>query len=399
MSTIPHSRTGAWFLSTLAAVVRPRAALLATLVGVTAACDTADTAESLTEPVAFAAATAGRGSARGVYTMTNDASNNEILVFPRNADGTIGTPTAVPTGGAGSGGGLGSQGAVVLSDDNRWLLAVNAGSNELSVFEVRRAQITLTDRIDSGGEMPVSVAIYGNFVYVVNAGTPNNVTAFRLNLRGGLTPIPFSTRPLSAPSTAPAQVSVTNNGRRLVVTEKATNLITTYRIDPATGRPGSPHFVESEGQTPFGFAFDRRGRMHVSEAFGGAPGGSALSSYARLTFTPISSSVGSGEQAACWVVISDQRPLAFVTNTGSGSISTYRIASDGSVSLLHAVAASTGAGSGPIDMALSDDGQFLFVLAPGNGTVRPYAINADGTLTGLGPISGVPGTAFGLAAF
>jgi 6-phosphogluconolactonase len=99
------------------------------------------------------------------------------------------------------------------------------------------------------------------------------------------------------------------------------------------------------------------------------------------------------------VLLTKDGGQAFVTNTASGTVSSYAVANDGSVALRHAVAASTGAGSRPIDMALSRNGRFMFVLAPGNGTVRPYLINHDGTLTGLGPIPGLPSTAFGLAAF
>jgi 6-phosphogluconolactonase (cycloisomerase 2 family) len=397
MTTTSHNTTSPFF-SALAAAIKPRTALLAALVAVTAACDQP---ESLTGPAPGRAANLAGGAQAvvgAVYTTTNAASSNELLVLPRYADGTIGSPTAVPTGGDGIGGGLGSQGAVVLSENGRWLLAVNAGSNDVSVFSAHHERVTLSDRIDSGGDMPVSVAVSGNLIYVLNAGGVNNVTGFRLSPGGQLTAIPGSTRPLSAASTGPAQLSFTNDGRTLVVTEKATNLITTYPVDHQSGLLGSASFIASEGATPFGFAFDRQGRLFVSEAFGGAPGASALSSYARGSFATISASVGSGEQAACWVVVTKDGRHAFTTNTASGSVSSYAIAHDGSVTLSNAVAASTGAGSTPIDMALSRDGRFVYVLAPGNGTVRPYIINADGTLTGIGPVSGAPSTAYGLAA-
>lgn len=384
------------FTRALVAVAKPRMAMLVAFVGLAAACDGVESAA----PEFDQAASFGSGSAvtGAVYTMTNAMGNNEVLVFPRFANGMVGDPTAVATGGAGNGGGLGSQGAVILSDNGRWLLAVNAGSSELSVFAAHHERVTLSDRVASGGQMPVSVAIHGRLVYVLNAGVPNNVTGFWLSNDGVLSPVPGSSRALSAAATGPAQVSFTNDGRTLVVTEKATNLITTYPVDSTTGLLGVASFITSEGQTPFGFAFDRQGRLLVSEAFGGAAGASALSSYARDSFSPISSSIGSGESAACWVVTTKDGRLAFVTNTASGSVSSYGIANNGSLSLLHAVAASTGAGSGPIDMALSGNGRFLYVLATGNGTVRPYSINADGTLTGLGPVPGLPATAFGLAA-
>ena len=45
-----------------------------------------------------------------------------IAVYNRAADGALTLSGMVPTGGAGTGGGLGNQGGVILSRDGRWLL-------------------------------------------------------------------------------------------------------------------------------------------------------------------------------------------------------------------------------------------------------------------------------------
>src|SRR5438034_1284028 len=71
-----------------------------------------------------------------VYTLTNDAAGNRVVAFDQASDGTLTLEGSYATGGLGSGNGLGSQGAVVLSQGNKWLFAVNAGSNEISVFSV-----------------------------------------------------------------------------------------------------------------------------------------------------------------------------------------------------------------------------------------------------------------------
>lgn len=341
------------------------------------------------------------GGANGaVYTSTNAAADNEVLVFPRAQDGTLSAPTAFSTGGTGAGSGLGSQDAVVLSHNTRWLLVVNAGSNDVSVFRADNRSLVLTDVEPSGGEFPVSIAMRGNLVYVLNGGGTNNVSGFELTPKGDLVPIRNSTRTLSAPSTGPAQVSFSPNGRTLVVTEKATNLITTFLLD--RGRLGLKTSTPSSTATPFGFAFDLRGHLIVSEAVGGAPGASALSSYALAgngVVGQISPSIATTQTAACWVLLANEGRLAYTTNTGSGTVSAFDVAHDGTLSLRHAVAANTGAGSTPIDMAISRNQRFVYVLAPGaGGTVRPYAIAADGQLTGLGPVSGIPATAYGLAA-
>jgi 6-phosphogluconolactonase (cycloisomerase 2 family) len=343
----------------------------------------------------------GANSIGAVYTSTNASSANEVLVYPRAADGTLSAPTAIATGGAGAGAGLGSQGAVVLSGNARWLLVVNAGSNDVSVFRADNRSLTLTDVEPSGGEFPVSLTIRGRLVYVLNAGSINNVTGFLLRADGDLVPLAGSTRPLSAASVGPAQVEFTPDGRGLVITEKATNLITTFSVE-RNGQLGRMTSTPSATPTPFGFAFDLRGNLIVSEAAGGAAGASDLSSYAVMrtgSLGAISPSVATTQSAACWVLIAQDGRLAFTTNTASGSVSAFAIGQDGSLSLLHAVAANTGAGSAPIDMARSRNGRFVYVLAPGaGGTVRPYSIEPDGQLTGLGPVGGVPATAFGLAA-
>ena len=131
-----------------------------------------------------------RGASGAVYAMTNATDDNQVVVFGRNGAGLLSLVGAVSTLGAGSGGGLdplASQGSLVLSADNRWLLAVNAGSHEISVFRVKRDGLDLADKVDSGGEFPVSIAVSHNLVYVLNAGGAPNITGFYLGRHGRLT--------------------------------------------------------------------------------------------------------------------------------------------------------------------------------------------------------------------
>lgn len=342
-------------------------------------------------------------SAGAVFTMSNSSTGNAVLVFQRAADGSL-TPTgSVPTGGLGTGTGLGNQGAVVLSDDRRWLFVVNPGSNDVSVFGLKNNRLRLADRVASGGERPVSATSDRGILYVLNGGGVNNITGFTLSRSGKLAPIPGSTQPLSAASTAPAQISFNPEGEVLVVTEKATNNITTYKVDD-DGRAGAPIVQSSLGATPFGFAFDRHGRLFVSEAAGGAPDAGSVSSY-RLSddglLAAISPIVGTTETAACWVVVSRNGRFAYTTNAGSGSVSGYRIARDGALTLRDADGRTgdTGAGSAPIDMSLTRNGRFLYTLNSGNGTVSAFGISRDGALSPIPGVSGVPAGTNGLAAF
>ena len=340
--------------------------------------------------------------AGAVYTMTNASTGNSVLLFNRAADGTLTAAGSFPTGGAGTGRGLGNQSALVLSEDQRWLFAVNAGSNEISVFSVKRSGLELMDKVPSGGTRPVSLSVDQNLLYVLNAGGTDNITGFTVGRRGKLSPLPGSTRPLSGTGTAPAQVQFNPKGNVLVVTEKATNLIDTYIVGD-DGLANGPIAQASAGVTPFGFAFDRRGRMYVSDAAGGAPGASSVSSYrvpSSGNLQAISPATATTETAACWVVISNDGRFAYTTNTGSGSISGYRVAKDGSLTLRDADGRTgdTGAGSAPLDMSLSRNGRYLYTLNSGNGTIGAFRVGSDGELAAFAGVSGLPAGANGMAA-
>ena len=347
-------------------------------------------------------ASASSASPGAVYTLTNASAGNAVAVFNRSPHGDLTPAGTVATGGLGTGAGLGSQGAVVLSANGRWLFAVNAGSDDISVLEVYNGgvELALVDREPSGGDLPISVTSHGNLLYVLNAGTPNNITGFRVGKDGTLSPIPGSTRALSGASVGPAQVSFDPVGDVLVVTEKATNKIDAFPVG-LDGVPGQAVVHDSAGMTPFGFAFDNLGRVFVSEAFGGAANASALSSYTLLAngaLGTVSASVPTHQTAACWTAVSGR--YAYTTNAGSGSVSGYRIAPDGSVTLLDADGRTgeTGAGSSPIDAGLSANGRFLYVLTAASHQIVPFEMHADGSLTAMGAVTGlVPGTV-GLAA-
>jgi 6-phosphogluconolactonase len=193
-----------------------------------------------------------------VYVQTNDAAGNEVIAFSRSEDGALAPLGRYSTGGRGTGSPhLASAGSVVLSDDGRWLLVVNAGSDELSVFAVQPDGLRLADRAGSGGSKPTSVAVSGALVYVLNNGTPN-ISGFHL-ADGKLTALPGSTWPLSSADADPAQVSFTADGRVLIATERGTNAISSYLIDEQ-GYAQGPTTIKSSGQTPMASASRRTGR-------------------------------------------------------------------------------------------------------------------------------------------
>ncbi len=338
-----------------------------------------------------------RGGRRAVYTMTNDSAANSVNVFRRLAGGKLSLAGTFATGGKGSGGGLGSQGSLVLHESHSWLLAVNAGSDDISVFHLSDSGITLSSRTLSGGHMPISVTISGRIVYVLNANAPSNIAGFTLEDDGSLTPIPNSIRLLSTASAGPAQVQFSPDGDQIMVTEKATNLIDVFPIGP-DGIPDAILTTPSHGLTPFGFAFGKRNRVFVSEAFGGAANASAASSY-NLDDSDmlqlISGSVPTNQTAACWLVVDPSGRFAYTTNTGSRTVSLFRIGKGGTLTLI-STAGSTPAG-GPIDAAFSGGGRFLHVLTANAATIVTFRVQRDGALM-LVSTTAAPAKAAGLAA-
>lgn len=374
---------------------------------------------ALALPAPGAAAQPGGAPVGAVYAMTDAADGNEIAIYDRAADGALTLRGYAATGGLGIGDqtepvdALGSQSPLVLSADHRWLLAVNAGSDQISVFRVGHDGLSLTDVVPSGGFFPASLALHGDLLYVLNAGGEGNVTGFRLGNDGTLTAIPGSTRALQVGGdnppfflVSPAQIGFDPKGRALVLTIKGTDEIRVFPIG-AAGRPAAqPVLNASNGSTPFGFAFDSRGRLHVAEPFGsgtvGQPGASAVTSYELAddgTLHVISGSVDNFQTASCWLVVRGR--FLYVTNNGSDTVSGYRIAPDGTLSLLTLGGVSAATGSHPVDLAASNDGRFLYAVNAGAGTVSGFRLDPfDGSLTSLGTVPGLPADAgaVGIAA-
>src|SRR5947208_9103939 len=214
-----------------------------------------------------------------VYVLTNQVQN-AVAVFSRTTDGHLTAAGQFPTGGAGDPVAippdppvdpLASQGALVFGPGNQFLFAVNAGSNEVSVFRVGRSRLDLLDVVDSGGVRPISLTVYENLLYVLNEGGTPNITGFTVGEDGTPTPLAGSTQPLiGGTGDDPAEVSFNTDGTLLIVTEKLGNRLDTYIVDQ-NGLPSAPIANASSGMTPFGFNFNNDDFLVVSEAFGGVP--------------------------------------------------------------------------------------------------------------------------------
>ena len=244
--------------------------------------------------------------------------------------------------------------------------------------------------------MPTSIAVRDGLAVVLNAGVPNSITAFHLRPQGRLERLPGFTRPLSAASASPAQVAFSDDGGSLLVTERATNMISVFTLE-RHGIEG-PFLTPSAGPTPFGFAVGPRNTVFVSEA--GAGGGASTYRLRRNgDLDAISSNVMTGQRAACWAVLTPDGRFGYVTNAGTGNISGFAIAADGSARLLDDDGITAATGGNPTDMAMSRDGRYLYARVGNLTAIAVFRIGNNGRLVPLPALAGTPAGLAGLAGF
>ncbi|NND35008.1 MAG: beta-propeller fold lactonase family protein [Saprospiraceae bacterium] len=338
------------------------------------------------------------GNQSSVYSISNEVSANRVLVYNRNSDGTLTEAGSYHTGGTGTGGGLGNQGALALSDSRIFLFAVNPGSNEISFFYIRgNGSLLLLDKIDSGGEGPVSITFHRGLIYVLNSGGTGNIAGFAVNRHGKLFELSDSRKDLSSEMAGAAQISFNGSGKALVVTEKATNTITSYPVN-ALGRPGMMQTFPSAGMTPFGFSFGRGNTFFVSEAAGGADNASTVSSYFVNNWGKVSLLDGpfaTNASAACWVATTKDGLNLFVTNTASNDVSSLTASKMGELDFGND-GNTTASDMGPIDAAVDHQSKYLYVLCGGDDSIVSYEIGDDGMLTQIDTDAGLSDGASGL---
>ncbi len=324
-----------------------------------------------------------QGASHAVFALTNNPSGNQVAAYHRAGDGTLSPAGTYATGGLGGvlGGAvvdkLASQGALTYDRQARLLFAVNAGSDSVSVFSVVGDRLTLRQVVGSGGSFPVSVAVHGRLAAVLDGGGSGAVQLYRVEDRR-LRPVASESlglNPVSGPTqflNTPGQVGFTPSGRQLVVTTKLNGnnidvigLREDGRLAPLVANPAA-------NPVPFGFVFDRAGRLVDGEA-----GTSAVTTYriaADSRITPISSATDN-QKALCWITNAGR--YQFVANAASNSVSGYSISPTGTPR----VVSQTPTEAGPIDLAASKDGSYLYVEAGGTGTIDAYAVARDGSLS------------------
>ena len=344
-----------------------------------------------------------RGTRRpgAVYTLTNAADGNAVIALRRATDGSLTPIGSYATGGKGVGGTIDplvSQYSVILDEDHRSLFAVDAGSDRITSFHINAGGgLVRIGSISSRGVRPISLAVRGHLLYVLNTGD-NTLSGFFVIGNAFLLPLPHSTRALADGADGAAAIRFTRDGRHLVVSERVSNRLEVFPVQ-FDGRLGAPVVSPASGGASFGFDITRRNQLVVSETQG------SLTSYAMSrtgALTPITASISTGGAAACWVTITDNGRFAYTTNAGSNFVAGFALDNAGHLTALDpgGKTGDVGAGGSPIDLDQVQS-RFLYTLEAGRGTIGAFAIDRDGSLTALAdtPVGAAASGLQGIAAY
>ncbi|HZV05680.1 MAG TPA: beta-propeller fold lactonase family protein [Gemmataceae bacterium] len=378
-----------------------------------------------------------------VYTESNNpaAGQNAVLAFHQNSDGTLSEIGSFNTGGTGQinipkviGPDDSSQ-EVVATPDGRFLFAVNQGSNSVSAFRIDpNGGLDLIGTFDSGGVQPDSIGLAGDKLYVSNRGdsavghpgtVAPNITGFRIDHGGSLTPIAGSTVTFPV-DTSPSQNLITPNGKLLFAdifavpgsTAPEGNTLAPFQIEGDGSLELAPGGNVGAPVTPpllLGAAFNPNqpiiyaGLTAVNEV-----GVFTYDKSGQLTFVGDVPVQGAGP---CWIAVSPDGQFLYTGDTGTDSVGVFSLADP-----LHPVQiqelklagpyAPPGSPSGTLQtnvfqIALSPDGHTLYAISQNTSPDGSFAdgnqlhilsVAADGTLSEpTGPVllstAGVPGDA------
>ncbi len=395
-------------------------------------------------------------AAGGVFVMSNILDENTIVAYNRADDGTLSLVGEYATGGLG-GDFDGPEGldplisaySLINTPDNEYLMAVNAGSNTISVMQINDdMSLELVDTESTRGVGPNSLAMNGNTIYVTNIdadgefeGEPDqegSIYGYTFE-NGDLTSIPGSLRELD---NRPAAVRFSSDGAHLVITSINAgsaalasgndDSVVVYGIDengvptaaPTDGTTSTPRGNAEGRNLPSAIGFEMVDRSNgtfaiVTEArefrsegqppiFPGLQTGSVsvyqLGDDGSLTGTQLDLLAGQtptvGQRTACWIVVSPDGEYFWVSNALDASISSYRFTDDtGNVELIEVIAAAGNQPTSPdpavaftttdgwVDLDITDDGNYIYQLFGLAGAVGVYAVDG-GNLTLVETVTG-----------
>ena len=272
-----------------------------------------------------------RGAGHVVFVQTDNPSGNAVVAYDRADDGTLTQTRTYPTGGDGgvlTGSvvdHLASQASLTYDDEHALLFALNAGSNSVSVFSVNGDRLTLRQVVPSYGQFPVSVAVHGNLVYVLNARAGGSVQGFGifgehlfpLGSNRALRPRrgrDSGVREHTGAGRCSPRTARSSSSRR-----RRTAAASTFSAVGFFGTLSSAVVNTEPGMVPFALTFDGSGNLVVTDAGTNAVATFDLHHDGTITLLHM---VPTNQAATCWIVGANGR--FYVSNAGNASLTEVR---------------------------------------------------------------------------
>ncbi len=355
-----------------------------------------------------------------VYVISNDYHDNAnaVLAYRHKPDGTLAPLPGSPflTHGAGLAnpkqvlGPDDTDDPLVISDDGRFLFAVNGGSNTVAVFSINPdGSLTAApgSPFSSGGQTPCSVAINGRFVYVANKAfdplhvitQQPNYTTFEVDDAGRLLPVPNGTIEVPAGS-SPSQVLLSNDRRFLFATdflafmlptEEPTGTLLSFSVQGERGlalAPGAPYVVPTGDGGALGLATNPRSdrTLYVGFPVAGAfgvydidPSTGVLTFVTQLTAGP----------ATCWLRTNSTGTRLYTLNSGKNAVGVFNTDNPQAPTPINTFTLKDSQNSGDFSLGFSPDGATLYVVsqnvdstfATNNNWLHVLKVAVDGTVS------------------
>lgn len=387
-------------------------------------------------------ATASQASAPSLsspdfFVVSNKANGNTIYQFTADKDGQYMTKGEYKTGGTGTGDleipalkkdpthplangddPLISAYSISSSQDGQNIVVVNPGNATISLMKRDEAgKISAVNTAPATDLFPISVAVKGNHVAVASVGDSNmkgSIGLYKIT-DNMLIPLDNNRRDLNA---RPSTIRFSSNGKFVIVNELVTGKIKTFAMkdDQLSDAPisviDSPKADGRFQAIPVGFELRAGANADIlimSEArfltpeYGLREGDGSvvqsplyswqtgsLSTYKLAndgTLSLISADVltgndiEGGELANCWVALSPDGKTLWAANALSSSISSFDIAANGEATLKNVTAykdESEALFFG--DINVSPDGKTLYQAIGNKGKVAIFDIKANGDL-------------------
>lgn len=372
-----------------------------------------------------------------IYTESDSgaAGSNVVYGLAYGQNGSI-RPLALrewPTGGTGdvlllgkSTGAWAGDSQVSLSPDHKFLFAVNQGSDNVSVFRVNASTGDLTavpgSPFPSGGHAPISVSFNGRFLVVANHGylageKPPGIPArtgyasFAVSSSGALHQISVVPDPAAGPietALSPSGNLVFSSGFfsfKLHVLQLAANgqlasapgSPVSFAPSVTAGRKAPPVLPPPAVGLPFGVSVNPvKPFVYYVATVAGRVAVYRYDQFGQLTF--VSQINNNGSLAGCWTAITSNGRFLYVADSGSRSISTFRVSASGAqltqIQNIHTPSDGT-----VLNLAVDPTNRFLYVSAdhqdadfprptPADGNfIDAFTIASDGTLAPIASVA------------